>query len=231
MNLDAELEIARYVLAATLVFANFAVWYGVWLERDSAPPEEQRRGWRILLFGLAAEIAIGVFMFATDAAINVRQRSEIASLEIQAGPRRLDEMAFVNALEGVPKPKKPVEIMYSRDSPDCLLLSMFIMRALSLAGWPHGQYMAIVAPEHEIELDRMEPLPELVGGQAAGVSIALAQDEPDIGPIGDGDKPRTPVAALWKAFRVAMPDHLLQISPGARGPSKGTIRIVVAPKL
>ena len=36
MNLDTILETVRAVLGLGLVLANIAVWYGVWLERDSA---------------------------------------------------------------------------------------------------------------------------------------------------------------------------------------------------
>jgi hypothetical protein len=73
MNLDTALEIARISLGIALLLANIAVWYGVWLERDSEPPEVQQRGWRILLLGLAAETAIGLFAFGLDMEIGARQ--------------------------------------------------------------------------------------------------------------------------------------------------------------
>lgn len=79
MNLDTTLEIVRAVLGMGLVLANIAVWYGVWLERDSAPLEEQQRGWRILVRGLAAETALGLFLFAADTSIGLKQTAEIAS--------------------------------------------------------------------------------------------------------------------------------------------------------
>jgi hypothetical protein len=79
MNLDTALEIARFALGVLLRLANVAVWYGVWLERDSAPPGTQQRGWRILIRGLAAETAIGLFLFAVDTSLGIVQTNEIAN--------------------------------------------------------------------------------------------------------------------------------------------------------
>jgi hypothetical protein len=109
MNPDAILEIIRFVLGAALVGANVAVWYGVWLERDSAPKEVQHRGWRILVAGLAAETAIGFVLVAIDTEIGVMQRSRIAitqeraaNAEREAGRLGVDVTnlhAFVSAQE------------------------------------------------------------------------------------------------------------------------------------
>ena len=84
MNFDTILEIGRFALGFLLVPANFAVWYGVWLERDSAPPEVQQRGWRILVRGLAAETAIGFLVFALDTSIGIRQANEISAANERA---------------------------------------------------------------------------------------------------------------------------------------------------
>ncbi len=77
MNIGTALEVARFVFGAGLVAANVAVWYGVWLERDSAPKETQNKGWRILVRGLAAETALGFFLFAADTTLGVHQTAEI----------------------------------------------------------------------------------------------------------------------------------------------------------
>lgn len=79
MNWSDVLHVARYALGAGLIGANVAVWYGVWLERESAPKDVQERGWRILVRALAAEAAIGVFLFAADTGIDVIQRKENAN--------------------------------------------------------------------------------------------------------------------------------------------------------
>lgn len=78
MNWSDVLHVARYALGAGLIGANVAVWYGVWLERESAPKDVQERGWRILVRALAAEAAIGLFLFAADTGIDVMQRTENA---------------------------------------------------------------------------------------------------------------------------------------------------------
>jgi hypothetical protein len=90
MNFDAILEISRFVLGAGLVAANVAVWYGVWLERDSAPIEVQHKGWRILVRGLAAETAIGFLVFALDTSISARQQNEIAAAQQRAANAELE---------------------------------------------------------------------------------------------------------------------------------------------
>jgi hypothetical protein len=89
MNLDAVLEIARFPLGAGLVAANVAVWFGVWLERDSAAIEVREKGWRILVRGLAAETAIGFFVFALDTSIGIRQTAEITAASERADTAEL----------------------------------------------------------------------------------------------------------------------------------------------
>lgn len=80
MNWSDVIHWSRYALAVGLVIANVAVWYGVWLERASAPAETQERGWRILVRGLAAEVALGLLLFAADTGLDVIQRREIAQI-------------------------------------------------------------------------------------------------------------------------------------------------------
>ena len=73
MSADFALEVTRVVLGVLLVAANFAVWYGVRLERDAAPQETKEKGWRILVRGLAAETAFGALLFVADTTLGVRQ--------------------------------------------------------------------------------------------------------------------------------------------------------------
>jgi len=84
MTFDTVLEIGRFVLGSLLVLANAAVWYGVWLERDSEPPEVQHRGWRILVAGLAAETTLGFILFGVDSAIAARQRAQLSEAQVTA---------------------------------------------------------------------------------------------------------------------------------------------------
>jgi hypothetical protein len=84
-----QLESVRIVLGIGLVLSNIAVWYGVWLERDSAPQEIKDRGWRLLVRSLAAEAALAFLLLAADTTLGVRQRAEILTLETKIAPRRL----------------------------------------------------------------------------------------------------------------------------------------------
>ena len=83
--LDAALEVTRFILGGLLVAANVAVWYGVWLERETAPPEVQQRGWRILVRGLAAETTIGFLLFAADTSLGLRQAAKLNNAQSIAG--------------------------------------------------------------------------------------------------------------------------------------------------
>jgi hypothetical protein len=78
-----QLEYVRGAIGIALLLANVGVWYGVYLERDSAPKEIQDRGWRILVRSLATEAALGFFLFAVDTTIGLRQTAVLASAGIQ----------------------------------------------------------------------------------------------------------------------------------------------------
>src|ERR1700755_1051063 len=69
-----DLECARLWLAIALVFANVAVWSGVYLEGDKFSELAKKYGWRILVIALAAEAAFAAVLVVIDSEISRRQK-------------------------------------------------------------------------------------------------------------------------------------------------------------
>ncbi len=95
-----NLEYGRFALAVALVFANVAVWSGVYLEGDRFAESTKKIGWKILVIALAAEAAFAAILVVVDSEMSRRQKGEIIALETKLAPRTLsnEEAAQLAAL-------------------------------------------------------------------------------------------------------------------------------------
>jgi hypothetical protein len=88
MSIFDRWDIARFVLGALIVVCNWGVWRGVRLE-ESYIPWERETGKRLLANSLAWEFAFAMALLAVDTVGSIRQKYEIASLNAEVAPRRL----------------------------------------------------------------------------------------------------------------------------------------------
>jgi hypothetical protein len=86
-----NLEFARSSLAIALVFANVAVWIGVYLEGERFSEALKQVGWKILVVALAAEAAFAAVLVVVDSVVSARQKAEILALETIVGGRQLTD--------------------------------------------------------------------------------------------------------------------------------------------
>jgi hypothetical protein len=87
-----QMDVGRSILGVLLIAAYVVVFAGVFLEKDSFSEHTKSAGWRILLWGLAAETLLSILLFVVDSDIGSRQETTIATLNRDAERERLERL-------------------------------------------------------------------------------------------------------------------------------------------
>jgi hypothetical protein len=88
MSIFDQWDWIRVTLAVLIVACNWGVWRGVALE-ESLIPWEKETGKRLLIRSLALEFFFALLLVLADTAGSIHQKSEIAALNAEIAPRRL----------------------------------------------------------------------------------------------------------------------------------------------
>ena len=76
-----NIESIRTTLGILLVAANMAVWWGVWLEKDTHDEGTKKKGFRVLVCGLAVETALSALLLCADTLLSMRQNEDIVETQ------------------------------------------------------------------------------------------------------------------------------------------------------
>jgi len=139
----------------TTIF-TLAIAVGVWTENVGSSEISNEKSARI---AEANARAAGANWLALQAMQN------LVKLSADIAPRRIDEQKFKSALTEQPTAK--VKVLYLRDLPDGVSLSMYFAALLRECGWQVGKSSPIPEPQNPIN----GPLTLSVGGQPAGITL------------------------------------------------------------
>jgi hypothetical protein len=175
-----------------------------------------------------ADIAKANARIAEASARQKEAELRVEQLRKELGPRQLQRDAFIKELTG--QPTANVEIMYLQDDPECFVLAQQIGIALKDAGWPS------VAPKPIPSLILSDgPTSMSVDGQPSGVTVVVSgitQEEADASQNAmlGRDWIKTPWTVLMRAVAAGI-GKAGGHAGGPNAPPKGTLRVVVAPRL
>lgn len=167
---------------------------------------------------------------------NANARTKEAELKLeelrrQVGPRHVNRDAFLNSIQGDIKGK--VEILYSRDDPECFEVAQQLWQLLITAKWDVTAPVPIPQnnPSDTLVLG---PTSMTVSGQPSGVTIAaysISEQESSatLQQMTGKDWLKTPYTVLTYAIGEAIGQVKSWVS-GPNAPAAGTLRIIVAPR-
>lgn len=137
------------------------------------------------------------------------------TLQRLSSPRIPDQRKFLKALMGQPRPAK-IDVHYSTEGSDCVLLAAWTAKYLRDAGWP-------IEPEYPLAIPRSTisnmTATQVEGAQPWGITI-LAQDL---------QKSDVPARALLDALFDSIGSPMIAVVASGRIPT-GHLRVVVGPK-
>ena len=74
-----QLETSKSALTLLVIGAGAIVWLGVYLEKDKFSEATKKRGWNLLVIGLAVETVVAAVLWDVDTVISTRQSAAIAA--------------------------------------------------------------------------------------------------------------------------------------------------------
>jgi hypothetical protein len=173
--------------------------------------------------------------------VQTEAERRISEAEKKIAPRFINRTKFISTIRG--EPKTSVEIMYSRDDPECYDLAQQLRSVLLEADWP---VIGIFPITNKLFLEYKDiplalmyedaPIAMSFGGQPAGVTVVThiaskEESEAISGFVFTDNKnwKKTP----WTVLQYALLQSLGKISGAAGGissPPEGTLRVIIAPK-
>ena len=146
---------------------------------------------------------------------------KLEQLRKQIAPRFIQEQKFLKSLQG--QPKSPVEVLYSKDDPECFNLAQSIHFLLLQAKWD-SLSLKPIPPGQKPWKTFEAPDAMMAGAQPSGITVVTK----DLTTVhNDADTMNTPFNVLRNAFA----EQFGSVHGGGDSNiPEGVLRIIVAPK-